>query len=402
MSAPPQDTTVGIIGAGPAGLALARLLHLAGVDCVVLERRDRAYIEQRQRAGTLEPATVELLRSIGAAERLDREGLVLDGIELRFAGRGHFLDFAALADGARLAVYPQTKIVQDLVALQTQDGPPLLFEADVHTVSDLDGPRPTIGFRMAGREHSLRCRYIAACDGAYGIGRSTVLAAGGHLQERTYPYSWYGILADVAPSTDTLLYARSDHGFALHSMRSPTVSRLYFQVPVDHEPEQWTDEAIWDELALRLAAGTDWKLERGPITSKAVIAMSSELLAPMKVGRMLLAGDAAHVMPPTGAKGLNLAVADVIALSQALLAAETAETADGEQSLEHYARERVLQARHVERFSRFMTHTMHIAPGEDEETAARRLGVLERIVGSPGTAQLFAREYVGRSRTEAV
>jgi p-hydroxybenzoate 3-monooxygenase len=398
MSAPPQATTVGVIGAGPAGLALARLLRLAGVDCVLLERRDRAYVEQRQRAGTLEPATIDLLRRIGAGERLDREALFLDGIELRFAGRGHFVDFAALADGARLAVYPQTKIVQDLVALQTQDGPPLLFEADVHTVSDLDGSRPTLGFRMAGRDHTLRCQYIVACDGAYGIGRRTVLAAGGHLQEHTYPYAWYGILADVAPSTDTLLYARSDHGFALHSMRSPTVSRLYFQVPADHVPEQWADEAIWDELARRLAAGTGWKLERGPITAKSVIGMSSELLAPMRVGRMLLAGDAAHVMPPTGAKGLNLAVADANALCQALLVSEPA---DRERALDQYAQQRVLQARRVERFSRFMTRTMHIAPEDDAETAARRLGVLERIAGSPETAQLFAREYVGRSRAEA-
>ena len=305
-------TTVGIIGAGPAGLLLARLLHNAGIDSVVLESRDRAYVEQRQRAGILEQGTVDVLRAAGAGERMDREGLRHDGIELRYDRRRHRIDFPALTGGRSVMVYAQTEVCKDLIALQLKDGGPLLFEAEALAVEGADTDIPRVRFRHEGREDVLECEYVVGCDGFWGVARKAIPAELSKVFERAYPFAWLGILADVPPSHDELVYARHDRGFALLSMRSPSVSRLYLQVPEGTDAEAWSDEEIWRELERRFETADGWRLERGPITQKSVTPMRSYVHEPMRHGRLFLAGDAAHIVPPTGAKGLNLAVGDVV------------------------------------------------------------------------------------------
>ncbi|WP_063836709.1 4-hydroxybenzoate 3-monooxygenase, partial [Streptomyces sp. NRRL S-15] len=282
-----MHTTVGIIGGGPAGLLLSRLLHRAGVGCVVLESRDRAYVEQRQRAGILEQPTVDALREAGAAARLDAEGLVHDGVELRWEGRSHRIDFPSLTDGRRVWVYAQTEVVKDLVALQLADGAALHFGAEVHSVEGADTGRPTIRYSHDGQDSSLTCDYVVGCDGFHGVTRAAVPEGVRRTYERAYPYSWLGILADVAPSCAELVYAHSPRGFALHSMRSPEVSRMYLQVPNGTDPAAWPDERIWDELDARFALD-GWKLNRGPITSRSVLPMRSSVTEPMRYGLSLI------------------------------------------------------------------------------------------------------------------
>ncbi|MFC5907537.1 4-hydroxybenzoate 3-monooxygenase [Streptacidiphilus monticola] len=388
----PTRTTVGIVGGGPAGLLLARLLHRAGVDCVVLESRDRAYVEQRQRAGILEQGTVDALRACGAADRLDREGLVHDGVELRWDRRGHRIDFPSLTGGRKVWVYAQTEVVKDLIALQLADGAPLLFEAQVTAVTGADTGRPVVHYRHEGVERTLECDYVVGCDGFHGVVRQAIPDGELRTFERVYPYSWFGILADVPPSCDELIYAHSPRGFALHSMRSPTVSRLYLQVPNGTDPAAWTDEQIWDELEARFAIDGDWKLERGPITQKAVLPMRSFVTEPMRWGRVLLAGDAAHIVPPTGAKGLNLAASDVIVLARAFTAlARTGSTAE----LDAYSDTCLRRVWRAEHFSWFMTTTLHTAPGQSEFDTRLQLSQLDRIASSPHAAAELAENYAG-------
>ncbi|WP_329454372.1 4-hydroxybenzoate 3-monooxygenase [Streptomyces sp. NBC_01497] len=386
-------TTVGIIGAGPAGLLLARQLHLAGIDCVVLENRDRAYIEARQRAGMLEAGTVEALRAVGAGSRLDAEGLEHHGIELRFDGTSHRVDFRALT-GRTVTVYAQTEIVKDLVALQLAEGPPLFFGAEAVAVEGADGGSPRVRYRHEGREATLECDWIVGCDGFHGVARSAVPAALRTTYERDYPFSWLGILADVAPSSDELVYARGATGFALLSMRSPTVSRLYLQVPNGTDPADWPDERIWDELDARFAAGSDpdWTLRRGPVTSKTLTPMRSFVCEPMRHGRLLLAGDAAHIVPPTGAKGLNLAVFDVRLLGRAFEALHrTGSTA----LLDAYPRAALRRVWQATRFSYDMTTMLHVPPGESDFDRRIELTRLERIATSRDAAAELAAQYTG-------
>ena len=309
-------TTVGIIGAGPAGLLLARLLHRAGIDSVVLESRDRAYVEQRQRAGILEQGTVDVLRAAGAGERMDREGLRHDGIELRYAKQRHRVDFPALTGGRSVMVYAQTEVCKDLIALQLKEGGPLLFEAEALAVEGAETDSPRVRFRHEGRRGRPGVRLRRRLRRLLGSGPQGVPARLSRTFERTYPFGWLGILADVPPSHDELVYARHDRGFALLSMRSPSVSRLYLQVPEGTDAEAWRDEEIWAELERRFETADDWRLERGPITQKSVTPMRSYVHEPMRHGRLFLAGDAAHIVPPTGAKGLNLAVGDVVDLRE--------------------------------------------------------------------------------------
>ncbi|MEO3763883.1 4-hydroxybenzoate 3-monooxygenase [Streptomyces sp. B5E4] len=384
--------TVGIVGGGPAGLLLARLLRRAGVDCVVLESRDRAYAEQRQRAGILEQSTVDALRSCGAGERLDREGLVHDGIELRFDRRSHRIDFPSLTGGRRVWVYAQTEVVKDLIALQLEDGAPLFFEAEVRAVEGADTDRPTIRYLHRGREQALTCDYVVGCDGFHGVARSAFPDGVQRVYERTYPYSWLGILADVAPSCDELIYAHSPRGFALHSMRSPFVSRLYLQVPNGAEPADWPDERIWDELDARFAVDGDWRLARGPVTAKSVLPMRSHVLEPMRHGRVFLAGDAAHIVPPTGAKGLNLAAADVIVLARAFARLHESGSADLLDAYSDTCLRRVWRAEH---FSYFMTTTLHADPEQSPFDSRLQLSQLDRIATSPHAAAELAENYAG-------
>ena len=391
-AAQPARTTVGIVGGGPAGLLLARLLHQAGVDCVVLESRDRGYVEQRQRAGILEQGTVDALRSCGAAARLDREALVHEGIELRWDRRAHRVDFPALTGGRRVWVYAQTEVVKDLIGLQSADGPPLLFNAQVTSVTGPDSDRPVIHYTRDGVRHALACDWVVGCDGFHGVVRNAVPAAERRTFEREYPYSWFGILADVPPSCDELVYAHSPRGFALHSMRSRTVSRLYLQVPNGTDPAGWSDTRIWDELDVRFAVDGGRKLERGPITQKSVLPMRSFVTEPMRWGRILLAGDAAHIVPPTGAKGLNLAASDVIVLARAF--AELAQSGSSH-LLERYSDSCLSRVWRAEHFSWFMTTTLHTAPGQSDFDTRLQLSQLDRIAASPHAAAELAQNYVG-------
>ncbi|WP_037677111.1 4-hydroxybenzoate 3-monooxygenase [Streptomyces griseus] len=385
-------TTVGIIGAGPAGLLLARLLHNAGIDSVVLESRDRAYVEHRQRAGILEQGTVDVLRAAGAGDRMDREGLRHDGIELRFDKRRHRVDFPALTGGRSVMVYAQTEVCKDLIALQLKDGGPLLFEAEALAVEGAGTDSPRVRFRHEGVEDVLDCDYVVGCDGFWGIARKAIPAELTRVFERTYPFGWLGILADVAPSHDELVYARHDRGFALLSMRSPSVSRLYLQVPEDTDAEAWSDDAIWDELERRFETADDWRLDRGPITQKSVTPMRSYVHEPMRHGRLFLAGDAAHIVPPTGAKGLNLAVGDVVTFARALTHQQETGSSD---LLDAYSRTCLRRVWQAERFSYDMTTLLHRSPGATPFEDRLQLARLERIASSRAAETDLAEGYTG-------
>ncbi|MEV7087051.1 4-hydroxybenzoate 3-monooxygenase [Streptomyces sp. NPDC093085] len=387
-------TTVGIVGGGPAGLLLARLLHRAGIASVVLESRDRGYVERRQRAGILEQPTVDALRAAGAGARMDREGLVHDGIELRFGGRGHRIDFPGLTGGRRVMVYAQTEVVKDLIALQLAEGGPLLFGAEALAVTGADTDTPAVRFRHEGREQVLTCDYVVGCDGFHGVARDAVPEGVRTTYERTYPYSWLGILADAPPVYEELVYAHSPRGFALASMRSTSVSRLYLQVPNGTDPADWPDARIWDELDARFAldAAPGWRLERGPVTAKSVLPMRSSVTEPMRYGRVLLAGDAAHIVPPTGAKGLNLAAADVIVLARALAARYATGSTELLDTYSATALRRVWRAEH---FSYFMTTTLHTDPAQSAFDTRLQLSELDRIAASPHAAAELADNYTG-------
>lgn len=386
-------TTVGIIGAGPAGLLLARLLHNAGIDSVVLETRDRAYVEQRQRAGILEQGTVDVLREAGAAARMDREGIPHDGIELRFDRRRHRVDFPALTGGRSVMVYAQTEVCKDLIALQLAAGGPLLFEAEALAVEGAETETPRVRFRHQGREDVLECDYVVGCDGSWGVARKAVPADVSRVFERTYPFGWLGILADVPPSHDELVYARHDRGFALLSMRSPTVTRAYLQVPAGTDAADWGDEEIWDELDRRLETDDpQWTLKRGPITSKSVTPMRSHVHEPMRHGRVFLAGDAAHIVPPTGAKGLNLAVGDVVTFARALV--EYRETGS-DARLESYSATCLRRVWQAERFSYAMTTMLHRAPEATPFDDRIQLAQLDRITAARSAETDLAESYTG-------
>ncbi|MET7889917.1 4-hydroxybenzoate 3-monooxygenase [Streptomyces mirabilis] len=385
-------TTVGIIGGGPAGLLLARLLHREGIDCAVLESRSRAHVEHRQRAGMLEQGTVDALRACGAADRLDAEGLIHHGIELRFDRERHHIDFPALTGGRTVTIYAQTEIVRDLIALQLAAGPPLLFEAEALAVERPESDAPVVRFVHEGREQALSCAYVVGCDGYHGVSRNAFPVDGSRTYAHDYPYSWLGILADVPPSGTELIYARGPGGFALHSMRSPTVSRLYLQVPNGTDVADWPDERIWDELAERFAVDGDWRLGRGPITAKSVTPMRSYVHEPMSHGRLFLAGDAAHIVPPTGAKGLNLAVSDVRVLARGLI--ESHRTGST-QLFDRYSDLCLARVWQATRFSYDMTRMLHAQPNGDVFDHRIQLARLRRITASRHAAAELAANYTG-------
>jgi p-hydroxybenzoate 3-monooxygenase len=384
-------TQVGIVGAGPAGLTLAHLLHLEGIESVVLEDRSREYVEHRIRAGVLEQGTADLLTKAGVGERMRREGLVHHGIELQFAGERHRIPLSELAGGRSIVIYGQTEVVKDLIEARLASGEPLLFEVEDVSVHDLASQQPRIRFRHDGREQELECDAIAGCDGFHGICRDSIPAGVLSSFSREYPFGWLGILAQVAPSSDELVYAHHERGFALSSLRSPTLSRLYVQCRADEDISEWSDERIWEELQLRVGL-EGWSLTEGPVLEKSITGMRSFVVEPMQYGRLFLAGDAAHIVPPTGAKGLNLAIADVRVLAEAL--ARWDESGDAS-VLEGYSRTCLRRVWRAEHFSWWMTHTLHRLPGDDPFDLQLQLSQLRYLTTSTAAATSLAENYVG-------
>ena len=391
-----MDTQVGIVGAGPAGLLLAHLLHLRGIESVVLEARSREYVEARVRAGVLEQGTVDLLCSTGVGERLQREGLIHRGIELRFEGQGHRIALSDLTGGRAITVYGQQEVVKDLIAARLEAGGELRFEVDDVSLHDLESDRPCIRFSHEGSDHELRCDVVAGCDGFHGISRPTVPDDVLRVYEREYPFAWLGILAEVAPSNEELIYCHHDRGFALHSMRSPTLTRLYLQCAPDADIDEWPDERIWQELQTRLATVEgDFVLEQGPLVEKGITPMRSFVAEPLRHGRLFLAGDAAHIVPPTGAKGLNLAAADVRVLSEALGA--WYEGGD-ESGLDAYSDTCLRRVWRVQHFSWWMTSMLHRFGGDDPFEPRLQRSQLHYVVSSRAAATTLAENYVGLER----
>jgi len=384
-------TQVAIVGAGPAGLTLGRLLENAGIESVILEARSRAYCEARIRAGVLEQGTVDLLRGAGVGGRIDREGLVHHGISLQFDGERHRIPLSDLTGGRSIVVYGQTEVVKDLIAARLESGLPLLFEAEGVSIHDLEAGRPRIRYRHEGAEHELECDVIAGCDGFHGCCRASIPP--GVLREfsREYPYGWLGILAEVAPSIDELVYARHERGFALLSLRSPTLSRYYLQCAPDENLDEWPDDRIWEELQLRTGVA-GWTLVEGPIVEKGVTGMRSYVCEPMRHGRLFLAGDAAHIVPPTGAKGLNLALHDVRVLAEALIRFN--ERGD-ETLLDAYSTECLRRVWRCEHFSWWMTTMLHLPPGADPFELRLQSAQLRYVTTSDAQARALAENYVG-------
>ena len=383
-------TQVGIVGAGPSGLTLARLLELEGIESVVLENRTRDYCEKRIRAGVLEQGTVELLREAGVGGRLEREGIVHGGIHLQFEGERHHVPLRELT-GRSIVIYGQTEVVKDLIAARLDSGLPLLFEADVTTVHDADTERPRVRFIHGGVEQELECDVVAGCDGFHGVCRSAIPDGVLRTFERDYPFGWLGILAQVEPSMDELVYAYNDRGFALLSLRSPELSRYYIQVRHDEDPAEWPDERVWEELRLRTALD-GWMLEAGPVLEKGVTGMRSFVTEPMQYGRLFLAGDAAHIVPATGAKGLNLAISDARILAERLVEWYASGDAAGLDGYSAACLSRVWRAEH---FSWWMTSMLHTV--EDGNPFDRRLQLsqLRYVTSSRPAATSLAENYVG-------
>jgi len=382
---------VGIIGAGPAGLTLARLLETAGIETVVLENRSREYVEHRQRAGLLEQGTVDLLTELGVAERLHREGLVHTGLSLQFDGERHRIPLTELSGGKHVTIYAQTEIVKDLVAARQESGLPLLFEAEAYALEGLDGERPLIRYRREGGEHELECDIVAGCDGFHGIARPSIPDQVVRTFSREYPYAWLGIIAQAPPSNDELIYAHSARGFALLSMRSPSVGRLYLQVRPDERIEEWPDERIWEELHARLGL-PGWSLVEGPITEKGVAPMRSFVSEPLSFGRLYLAGDAGHIVPPTGAKGLNLAINDVRLLGEAIVRWHESGSRD---LLDAYSAACLRRVWRAEHFSWWMTTMLHKLPDGDPFDEQLQLSQLRYVASSEAAARTLAENYVG-------
>ncbi len=384
-------TQVAIIGAGPAGLLLGRLLHLNGIDSVILEARSRDYIENRIRAGVLEHQSVDILNEAGVGARMAREGLLHHGVILRFNGQTHRIDLKDLT-GRGVTVYGQQEVVKDLVAARLADGDPLLFEASDVSIHGFDTDNPEVRFQIAGESQTLDCDFIGACDGFHGICRTSIPPGVLTTFERVYPFAWLGILADAPPSSDEIIYASHDDGFALLSMRSPTVSRLYLQCAPDEDLSAWPDERIWRELQQRLSSHAGFKLRTGAVQQKSVIPMRSFVVEPMQCGRLFLAGDAAHIVPPTGAKGMNLAIADVYVLASAL--ASQYRSRDS-RPLSAYSATCLQRIWKVQRFSWWMTAMLHRFDDHSPFDRRRQLAELDYFTSSRAAEQTLAENYVG-------
>lgn len=383
-------TQVGIVGAGPAGLLLSHLLHQYGVDSIVVEARSREYVENRIRAGVLEQPVEQLLMESGVGDRMRAEGMVHEGVLLRNNRQDHRIDFRALT-GKHVRVYSQHKVVQDLIAARLRDGGRIVFEAADVAVHDLDTTAPRITFTQDGQVREIRCDVIAGCDGFHGICREAIPLSRRTHYERDYPFAWLGVLADAAPASTELVYASHDRGFSLLSMRSPTISRLYLQCGVDEDLATWSDDRIWSELSVRL--GRDgFTLQDGPITQKGITAMRSFVVEPMQYGRMFLAGDAAHIVPPTGAKGLNLAAADVTVLTRALAAFyKTGSTG----LLEGYSETCLRRVWRAQRFSWWLTSLLHRFHDHTPFERRAQIAELDALFSSKSQSTALAEVYVG-------
>ena len=380
---------VGIVGAGPAGLMLSHLLHRAGISSIIVENRSRAYCEARVRAGLIEQWAADMLVETGVGARLQRESMLHDGIYLNFGGGLHHLDFQKLV-GKRVTIYGQQEVVKDLIARRLADGGQILFEVADVSVDGIDGKSPVIRFRHEGKPQEIECDFIAGCDGFHGICRPSIPASALTVYEREYPFGWLGILAQAPPVADELIYCYHPRGFALFSMRSPTLVRYYLQCSPDEDLDRWPDEKIWDELETRLAGARP--LPRGPVTEKIVAPMRSFVAEPMQHGRLFLAGDSAHIVPPTGAKGMNLAFADVRVLARALTEFyRTGATA----LLEGYSDTALRRVWKAQRFSWWMTRLFHLFPEETAFDRRRQLAELDYLASSEAAAKSLAENYAG-------
>ncbi len=399
----PARVPVGIVGAGPAGLLLAQLLARRGIASVVLERSSREHVESRVRAGVLEQPTVDTLTAAGVGQRLAREGIVHHGIELRFGEAAFRVDFASLVPGRNITVYGQREVVRDLIAARLADPAAptghLRFEVSDVELSGLESDQLVLGFTQHGQREQLACDWVVGCDGYHGVSRGWFPRAEVRQFEHVFPFAWLGVLAAVAPSSQELIYSRHERGFALHSMRSPELSRFYLQVPPGEDADQWSDERIWSELCTRLETVPGWRLRTGPILEKGVAAMRCFVHEPMRHRRLCLAGDAAHIVPATGAKGLNLAVADVRLLSAAL--AGWFETGS-ETGIEAYSAACLRRVWRVQDFSCWMTRLLHVSPAADAFERRAQLAALDAVSQSRASATVLAENYVGLDASGAL
>jgi p-hydroxybenzoate 3-monooxygenase len=382
-------TQVGIVGAGPAGLMLSHLLHLEGISSVILENRSRDYIESRIRAGLLEQWATDLLVDTGVGARMQREAMFHNGVHFAFNGALHYINFRDLV-GKGVTIYGQQEVVKDLVARRLDDGGEILFEASDVSVHDFAGHTPKIRFRHGGKEQELACDFIGGCDGFHGICRPSIPASALTIYDREYPFGWVGILSESPPPEDELIYAYHDRGFALYTMRSPSLARLYLQCPPDDDIESWPDARIWQELHTRI--GGTRPLAEGAMLQKGITAMRSFVAEPMQYGRLFLAGDSAHIQPPTGAKGMNLALADVMVLSRALVAFYRN---GGGDLLERYSATCLRRVWKAQRFSWWMTQLFHLDPSHNAFDRKRQLSELDYVTSSEAAGRSLAENYVG-------
>jgi p-hydroxybenzoate 3-monooxygenase len=383
---------VAIIGSGPSGLLLGQLLHLAGIDTIIIEHRSREYVLGRIRAGVLEQGMVEMLDRAGVGARLRREGLVHEGFDILFAGARHRVDLSALTGGKKVVVYGQTEVTKDLMDARAAAGAKTIFEADDVSLHGFDTAHPRVRFHNDGRDHEVECDFIAGCDGFHGVSRKSVPRAAIQFYERVYPFGWLGLLSDTRPVSDELIYVSHERGFALCSMRSPTRSRCYVQCSLAEDIEQWPDERFWEELRSRLDIKTAEALVTGPSIEKSIAPLRSFVAEPMRFGRLFLAGDAAHIVPPTGAKGLNLAASDVHYLSTALIEFYASRNTAALDAYSARALRRVWQA---ERFSWWMTNLLHRFPEHGSFGEKVQVAELEHLVGSRAAMTALAENYVG-------
>jgi p-hydroxybenzoate 3-monooxygenase len=387
-----RRTRVGIIGAGPAGLLLSHLLSREGIDSVVLESRSRAEVESTIRAGVLEHGTVNLLMEMGLGERMQRMGAVHHGIELRFDGEGHRIPLTELTNGRSIVLYPQHEVLKDLIAARLKQEEQILFSVSNVQLADVTSSQPTIHFVHEEGQIELQCDFIAGCDGFHGVSRPVITATDHKVYSRNYPFGWLGILMQAPPSAQELIYAYSERGFALVSTRSPELQRMYIQCDPDDDIGNWSNERILEELQARLETMDNWQLRVGPVIQKNIVAMRSFVIEPMQYGRLFLAGDAAHIVPPTGAKGLNLAVADVRHLALALsLFYSNQQT----HLLEAYTQTCLRRVWRAEHFSWWMTSMLHRFPSDDTFGQRLQQSQLDYTVRSPVAAASLAENYVG-------